>query len=492
VIIEMDIYSSIRRRYENGESIRCIASSLGISRQTVKKYCEGDTHPEVRKSYERQPAVITSDISDFIKCCFTLDAEEHLKKQKHTAKRIFDRLVEEKQFTGSYSSIRSAVGELKAEFAIPSKCMVPLAYDPGEAIQVDWGEATIYLDGLKTKIYIFCGRLCFSCDIFVQAYKAQNQETFLEAQQLMFDYFGGVPKRVIFDNAKVAVKEGFGLYAKPQDKYLAFSAHYAFLPEFCNPAKGNEKGLVENLVGYSRRNFFVPVPRVLSLQDLNDSLLKSCLKYREDHKIDSKAETVKHLYAIEKKFLHDIPKYRYDTSKTAITDVDDFSTVKYDKNNYSVPVKYLHKEVTIKGYGNDINIMHRTKVIATYSRQYGRGETKYVLEHYIGLLEEKPRSVFNAKPVRENVSREFLEWGRILPGGNREMVKLLRLCVDYGEEKILAIKKSLPEHIVPTVDIIRAHLSVPVETAVIYLKNEIEIAKLDLSTYDRKYGVANQ
>jgi len=488
----MDIYSSIRRRYENGESIRCIASSLGISRQTVKKYCEGDTHPEVRKSYERQPAVITSDISDFIKCCFTLDEEEHLKKQKHTAKRIFDRLVDEKHFTGSYSSIRSAVGELKAEFAISSKCMVPLAYDPGEAIQVDWGEATIYLDGLKTKVYIFCGRLCFSCDIFVQVYKAQNQESFLEAQQLMFDYFGGVPKRVIFDNAKVAVKEGFGLYAKPQDKYLAFSAHYAFLPEFCNPAKGNEKGLVENLVGYSRRNFFVPVPRTSSLQALNDSLLKSCLKYREDHKIDSKAETVKQLYAVEKKFLHDIPKYRYDTSKTAITDVDDFSTVKYDKNNYSVPVKYLHKEVTVKGYGNDINIMHRTKVIATYSRLYGRGETKYVLEHYLGLLEEKPRSVFNAKPVRENVSREFLEWGRILPGGNREMVKLLRLCVDYGEEKILAIKKSLPEQIVPTVDIIRAHLSVPVETAVIYLKNEIEIAKLDLSTYDRKYGVANQ
>ena len=492
MIIEMDIYSSIRCRYENGESIRSISKSLGISRQTVKKYCEGDTHPEVRKTYERDPSVITSDISDFIKSCFAADEEEHLKKQKHTAKRIFDRLVEEKQFSGSYSSIRAAVNEIKVESAAPQKSMVPLAYDPGEAIQVDWGEVTIYLNEIKTKLYIFCARLCYSCDIFVQVYKAQNQESFLEAQQLMFDYFGGVPRRVIFDNAKVAVKEGFGIYAKPQVKYLSFSSHYAFSLDFCNPAKGNEKGLVENLVGYARRNFFVPVPKVSSMKSLNDKLVESCLKYRKNHKVESKTQTVNVLYEIERKCLNDIPKYRYDTSKTAITNVDDFSTVKYEKNNYSVPVKYLRKQVTIKGYGNDISIMYRSNVIASYSRLYGHGQTKYDLSHYIGLLEEKPRAVFNAKPVRENVSKEFLDWGRILPGGNREMVKLLRLCIDYGEEKILAIKNSFPSHIVPTVDVVRAHLSLPIDNSVIYISNEIEVATLDLSKYDRKYGVANQ
>lgn len=228
------------------------------------------------------------------------------------------------------------------------------------------------------------------------------------------------------------------------------------------------------------------------MHSLNDKLIKSCLKYRENHKIDSKAQTVKLLYEIEKKCLNDIPKYRYDTSKTAITNVDDFSTVKYEKNNYSVPVKYLRKQVTVKGYGNDISIIHKNKVIASYSRLYGHGQTKYDLDHYIGILEEKPRSVFNAKPVRENVSKEFLDWGRILPGGNREMVKLLRLCVDYGEEKILAIKNSLPPYIIPTVDIVRAHLSVPIDNSVIYINNEIEIATLDLSRYDRKYGVTNQ
>src|SRR6056297_2528399 len=102
----MDMYSAIRLRYSDGESIRYIANSLGISRQTVKKYCEGNTHPDVRKAYERTVTVITSDIEKFILDCFKEDETENLKKQKHTAKRIYDRLVGENDFRGSYSSIR--------------------------------------------------------------------------------------------------------------------------------------------------------------------------------------------------------------------------------------------------------------------------------------------------------------------------------------------------------------------------------------------------
>ena len=119
VIIEVDIYSAIRLRYTGGESIRSISKSLGISRQTVKKYCEGNTHPDVRKTYERSAAVITSDVESFILSCFLEDEVENIKKQKHTAKRIYDRLVNEKNFTGSYSSVRDAVRRLRAEHEIP-------------------------------------------------------------------------------------------------------------------------------------------------------------------------------------------------------------------------------------------------------------------------------------------------------------------------------------------------------------------------------------
>jgi len=122
---------------------------------------------------------------------------------------------------------RVAVRNLKAEHMVPKYADIPLDYDPGDAIQIDWGEATVYINNQKTKINFFCGRLCSSCDIFVQAYYSQNLESFLEAQQTMFDYFRGIPKRLIFDNAKVAVREGFGRHAKATDGYKSFAAHYA-------------------------------------------------------------------------------------------------------------------------------------------------------------------------------------------------------------------------------------------------------------------------
>lgn len=490
MIIEVDLYSKIRTLYTEGESMRSIATRLGISRQTVKKYCEGNTHPDVRKVYTRQPDVITEDVKSFILSCFHQDEAENLTKQKHTAKRIYDRLVSEKAFSGSYSAVRVAVRNLKAEHMVPKYADIPLDYDPGDAIQIDWGEATVYINNQKTKINFFCGRLCSSCDIFVQAYYSQNLESFLEAQQTMFDYFRGIPKRLIFDNAKVAVREDFGRHAKATDGYKSFAAHYAFKTDFCNIASGNEKGLVENLVGYARRNFMVPVPRVSSLYELNQSLLKDCLNYRNTHKIESRSQSVKEAYEQELYFLRPIPVFRFDTSRTITPIVGDYSTVRFEKNNYSVPVRYLRKSVIVKGYANEVCIYYNGEIIASFDRLYGSGKTTYRLEHYIDLLERKPRSVFQAKPVRTNVTKELLDWGRLLPGGNAEMVKLLRLCVDYGEDRILSIRDQLPRNIVPSVDMIRSYLHEIPEPNVLYLKNDIPVTATDLRKYDEKCGVS--
>ena len=492
MIIEVDLYSQIRLLYTEGESLRAIARRLGVSRQTVKKYCEGSTHPDVRKSYSRTSDVITTDIKAFIIDCFRQDKEENLMKQKHSAKRIYDRLLSEKGFTGSYSAVRSAVNLLKADQIVPAQADMPLEYDPGDAIQIDWGEATVYIDNRRTKVNFFCGRLCYSCDIFVQAYYSQNLESFLEAQQHMFDYFKGIPKRLIFDNAKVAVREGFGLHAKATDGYKSFAAHYAFKTDFCNIASGNEKGLVENLVGYARRNFLVPVPRVASLAELNQNLIKFCLEYRNNHKIQTRTQSVRTSYEEEWYYLKQIPQYRFDTSRTASPNVGDYSTIRFDKNNYSVPIRYLRKTLTVKGYANEVCIFHEGEVIATYDRIYGSNKTQYRLEHYLDLLERKPRCVFQAKPVRANVTRELLDWGRLLAGGNAEMVKLLRLCVDYGEERILSIKEQLPKNIVPSVDMIRTQLHEIPESNVVYFKNEVEITATDLTRYDEKCGLAER
>ncbi|WP_460642222.1 IS21 family transposase, partial [Lacrimispora brassicae] len=386
--------------------------------------------------------------------------------------------------------IRNTVKVLRIKATVPPQADMPLEYEPGDAVQIDWGEATVYIDGKKCKVQFFCGRLCYSCDIFVQVFHSQNLESFLEAQQLMFDHFRGIPKRLIFDNAKVAVKEGFGLHAKATDGYRSFAAHYAFKTDFCNIACGNEKGLVENLVGYARRNFMVPVPRVASLEELNKKLMADCLNYRNNHKVESHSLTVRESYNEEWYSLSAIPSYRFDTSRTATPGVGDYSTVRFDKNNYSVPVRYLRKIIVAKGYATKVCFFYDNEIIATYDRIYGSGKTAYRLEHYIDLLERKPRSVFQAKPVKANVTKELLDWGRMLPGGNAEMVKLLRLCVDYGEERILSIRQKLPQNLVPTVDMIRSQLHETPESNVLYFKHEIPVTSTDLTKYDEKCGVA--
>jgi transposase len=132
-----------------------------------------------------------------------------------------------------------------------TKAFVPLKFAPGEAVQIDWGEATVYINEEKQVVNLFCARLCHSCAPFVMAFKRQNLESFLDGIIHTFQYYGGVPRRVIFDNARVAVKSGFGAHAAVQDDYKQLSAHYGFEPVFCNPASVNEKGLVENLVELS-------------------------------------------------------------------------------------------------------------------------------------------------------------------------------------------------------------------------------------------------
>ena len=489
MVVGMSLYSQIREAYISGESQRSIAKRLGISRQTVKKYCAGEIMPGVRKEYLRAPSVVTPEVEKFIRMCLDSDEEEGLRKQKHTAKRIYDRLVAEKNFTGSYSIVRRAVHEMKAKY-IPAQADMPLEYDPGDAIQIDWGEATIYLNNERKTIQLFCGRLCYSCDIFVMACQSQNAESFLEAQQRMFDYFGGVPRRLIFDNGKVGVKKGFGLHAVAQDYYRMFAAHYVFATDFCNIASGNEKGLVENLVGYSRRNFFVPIPRAESMDSLNEQLLESCLRYRSTHHVQGRSQPVREMYLADKAGLHPVAPYRYETARIATHSVGDYSTVRFDRNDYSVPVRFLRKTVTVKGYANKVVIICDRDTAITYDRLMGQGETAYRLEHYIDLLEQKPRSVFQAKPVRQTVKKELLDLGRVLPGGNKDMVRILRMCVDYGEDRVISAKNRIPKGFTPTVDMIRSFLDEPEKGSLIHFPNEVYITQTNLAYYDEKCGVS--
>ncbi len=478
--IEVEMYEKIRYLHEHeGYSQRAIARMLDVSRNTVKKYCDGSQVPWERQGISgRQRYVVTQEVMKFMEECLAADKDEGIKKQEHTAKRIYDRLVDEKGFKGGESTIREIVAVLKEK---QGKAFIPLSYEPGEAIQNDWGQATVYMAGKKIKVNLFCMRECFSADIFCKTFYRQNEESFLEAQIDGFKFFQGVSKRMIFDNAKVAVKEGFGAHAVVQDCYKALAAHYAFQCEFTNISAAHEKGLVEGLVGWVRRNIFVPIPRVNTIDELNAEILRRCLKYRE-HKIFGRDQLVGKMALASQARMTSLPRYRFDPSKTITAKVDDYSTVRFDSNSYSVPVKYAGKEVSVKGYGNEVVIVYCNTEIARYTRCYEKGKTKYRLEHYIDLIESRPRSVFNAKPVKDNISAKLLKAGGRL-SGPREMVKLLRLCIDYGEDKVISAIDRIGTSDL-SVEQVRAYLIPVNEPVKIHHKVDIQVVKPQFEKYD--------
>jgi transposase len=247
----VDQYKRIRKMAAEEElSQREIARRLGISRNTVARYCKGEHMPWEQARRVKKPGIVNQDIEQFIHSCLEHDKDPDVpKKQHHTARRIYERLVEEKGFTGGESTVRRWVNLLRDE---SGEAYIPLHFALGEAAQVDWGEATFYLRGERTRANLLCFRLCGSRHIDVRAYPRKDLESFLEGHIGFFERIGGVPRTMIYDNLRTAVLKDWGKRAICQEKF----------DRFCNIGKGNEKGLVEGLVGYARRNVFVPVPWV--------------------------------------------------------------------------------------------------------------------------------------------------------------------------------------------------------------------------------------
>ena len=461
MVMTVEMYGEVRRLHLEGMSQREIAKRLGISRNTVRKYMAGERVPWERREYERKETALTPEVKAFIQECLEADQREGSRKQRHTARRIYQRLAAEKDYTGSESTVRRYVRELRGK---APEAFVPLAFEPGEAVQIDWGDVGIWLAEEKIMANLFCARLCYSDAPFVAAYRRQNAESFLEALVNTLEYFGGTPKRIIFDNARVAVKDGFGARAKATDSYAALAAHYGFQPVFCNPSSGNEKGLVEGLVGFSRRNFCVPVPRVKNMDELNALLRERCEAYLGHH-VAGKEADVGTLFEKERAALYPLPAYRYDPAKRTQARVSAFSTVRCETNSYSVPVEYCGKTVAVKALPERIEIWFDGQTIASHPRCFGRERSVYQLEHYLPLLEQKGRAVLQARPVRDNVPPEFLQWLSRQNLEPKELVALLRRSLEIGFDAVM--RGEIPQ--IPTAE---------------PAANEVPVHPVDLSAYD--------
>jgi len=271
----------IRKKHlVEGWSIRKIARNLSLSRQSVRKALADAEEPRYHLTKPR-PCPVMEPYRGIILVWLKAD-EQAPRKQRHTAKRIYDRLVEEYGFTGGESTVRRFVRQLRTELGHGPQAYIPLTAGWGEQDQVDWGEAVVRIAGREIIVHLFCLRLRASTVPFACAFTTEKLEALLAGHRMAFEWLGGVPAQCVYDNPKTAVvKILAGPYREEHSVFSSLRAHYLFDSVFCNPGRGNEKGSVENLVGYVRRNALVPVRDFRDWEALNDHLLQWSAKERE-------------------------------------------------------------------------------------------------------------------------------------------------------------------------------------------------------------------
>jgi len=375
-------------------SIREIARTVAVNRKTVAKYVnQEDFSPVVSKRRKKCP--VLGPFMPIIDQWLEGDRQER-KKQRHTAKRIYDRLVAEHGYHGSERNVRLYVSKKKRELYNEKEGYIPLEHQPGEA-QVDFGEMD-YRDGggVTRKGYFLNVSFPYSNAGFVQVFKGQNQECLLEGLQNIFKYIGGVPWLMVFDNLSAAVVK-----IKPDgervltENFERFVNHHGFEYRFCNPASGNEKGSVESKVGYHRRNLFVPVPTIIDFDKYNHEIIrKSRIKMAELHY--EKRAPIKELFLEDRRWLLALPSVPFDNFRLQRACADKFGRVKIEGRRYSVTPSYARQNLWVKLYHDRIQILDdRYETIIEHPRLYG-GETEAMnWLPYLNALARKPGALLN-------------------------------------------------------------------------------------------------
>jgi transposase len=390
----------------------------------------------VPPGYQRQQPIRRPKLGPWIGVIDAIldDDKQRSVKQRHTAKRIFDRLREEHQFTGGYTIVKDYVrsAELRSR-----EMFVPLTHAPGEA-QADFGEALVVVAGVEQKAHYLAVDLPHSDDCFVVAFPAETTEAFLEGHVRAFAYFGGVPTRMLYDNTKIAVARILGGEERQRTRaFCELQSYYLFADKFGRPAKGNDKGKVEGLVGYARRNFMVPIPRVSSWEALNAHLEEQCRKRRE-RRLRGHSETIGERFERDRAAMLPLPTTPYEACEKISARVSSLALVRYRGNDYSVPTQYGHRQVWVKGYVHEVLIACASEVIARHQRSYEREAVVFDPLHYLALLEQKTRALDQAAPLAGwQLPECFAHLRRLLEArlrkhGSREYVQVLRLLETFA------------------------------------------------------------
>jgi transposase len=362
------------------------------------------------------------------------------KKQRHTAKRIFERLRAEHSYTGGYTIVKDYVRQAKLS---SQEMFIPLAHAPGEA-QADFGQAEVVIAGVQQTAHFMAFDLPHSDDCYVQAFPAETTEAFLEGHVRAFAYWGAVPRWILYDNTTLAVARilGDGERKKTQ-AFSELQSHYLFAEKFGRPGKGNDKGAVENLVGVARRNFMVPIPHASSWEGLNCKLEADC-RERRQRRLRGHTETIGERFERDREAMLPLPAVPYQACEKVTARVSSLSLVRYRTNDYSVPTQYGYRKVLVKGYVHRVEIGCGSEIIARHERSYERETAVYDPLHYLALLERKSRALDQAAPLAGwQLPECFADWRRLLEArlhkqAAREYIQVLRLLETFALEQVTA------------------------------------------------------
>ena len=322
----------------------------------------------------------------------------------------------------------------------------PLQFDPGEEAQVDWGEAWFHLNGEPTKAFLFCMRLCHSKASFVRAYRRQTQEALLDGHVRAFEFFGGVPRRTAYDNLKtVVISVGKGQERRLTKRFIELRSHYLFTTRFCNVASGNEKGHVENLVKHAQRTHMTPLPECTAFEDLNAHLEEQCLADLAE-KPSRSEQTRGELLAEERGHFLPLPDALFEACRRESTFATKQSLVRFETNDYSVPVEYAYHPIVIKRFVDRVELWSQERRVALHSRCYERNESVLDPFHYLPLLERKPGGLHHARPFKgQPWGEDFAMLRRELEYryGGEGTKRFIRVLLLFTEHPVASVKEAV-------------------------------------------------
>ena len=453
----MEQFEQIRRDHaREGLSIRELARRHGVHRRAVRQALESAVPPAKRSPQDR-PAPALGAYRQVIDEWLKADLEAP-RKQRHTARRVWQRLRDEHGAVVSERQVARYVRVRRRELGEVGEAFVPLTSEAGVEAEVDWGEATVLLRGVETVVHLFVMRACYSGAGFVMAFERETQQAFLEGHVAALEWFAGVFDLVRYDNLKAAVVQVMkGRRRVESDRFVALRSHYMFESSFCLSGQrgAHEKGGVEgDGVGRFRRRHLVPVAEVDSIAALNELLEEACWTDLE-RTITGRQMTVGEALDQERRLLNTLPRERYDTAEEATPRVDSKAMVMVRQNRYSVPVGLVGLRVTARVAASEITVRHDGKVVAVHERLPGRHGASAQLDHYLELLAVKPGALARSLALAQ--ARQRGQW----PGcfdelwkhietrvgrseAARQIVDVLMLCREHGPDRVeLAVRGAL-------------------------------------------------